>query len=115
MPSAFPALGRDVNTDYRTHPMDLLAQKLSLFAPLLVAKAQSRTGTSAGQSPRARERGVFMDLGILAAVAMLAVWAVGTFFFEAPGWLHILLTAGLFLLIWRITVRGTSPTKRADE
>ena len=30
---AFPALGHDVNVDYRTHPRDLLAQKLSLFAP----------------------------------------------------------------------------------
>lgn len=56
-----------------------------------------------------------MDLGILAAVAMLVVWAVGTFFFEAPGWLHILLTVGVFLLIWRITVRGTRPARPEDK
>lgn len=56
-----------------------------------------------------------MDLGILAAVAMLIVWAVGTFFFEAPGWLHILLTLGVFLLIWRITVRVTSSARPADK
>lgn len=37
---------------------------------------------------------------------MLVVWAAGTFFFEAPGWLHLLLTLGVFLLIWRIVVRG---------
>jgi hypothetical protein len=48
-----------------------------------------------------------MDLGILAAIAMLLVWAVGTFAFEAPGWLHLLLTIGVFLLIWRIVVRDT--------
>ena len=48
-----------------------------------------------------------MDLGILAAIAMLVVWAVGTFAFEAPGWLHLLLTIGVFLLIWRIVVRDT--------
>ena len=36
MPTAFPALGHDVNVDYRTHPRDLLAQKLSLFAPDLL-------------------------------------------------------------------------------
>lgn len=48
-----------------------------------------------------------MDLGIIAALAMLIVWAIGTFAFEAPGWLHLLLTAGVFLLIWRIVVRGT--------
>jgi hypothetical protein len=48
-----------------------------------------------------------MDLGIVAAVLMLIVWAVGTVAFEAPGWLHILLTVGVFLLIHRIVVRGT--------
>ena len=48
-----------------------------------------------------------MDLGIIAALAMLIVWAIGTFAFEAPGWLHLLLTAGVFLLNWRIVVRGT--------
>ena len=49
-----------------------------------------------------------MDLGIVAAILMLVFWAVGTVAFEAPGWLHILLTAGVFLLIHRIVVRGTS-------
>lgn len=48
-----------------------------------------------------------MDPGILVAVAMLAIWAAGTFLMDAPGWLHGLLTAGVFLLIWRIVVRGT--------
>ena len=48
-----------------------------------------------------------MDLGILAAIAMLLVWAVATFKFDAPGWIHLLLSGGLFLLIWRIVVRGT--------
>jgi hypothetical protein len=48
-----------------------------------------------------------MDLGIAAAIAMLLVWAIGTVAFEAPGWLHILLTAGVFLLIYRIVVRAT--------
>jgi len=28
VPTAFPALGHDVSTDYRTHPVDLSAQKL---------------------------------------------------------------------------------------
>ena len=47
-----------------------------------------------------------MDPWIIAAVAMLVVWAIGTFAFTAPGWLHFLLTLGVFLLIWRIVVRG---------
>jgi len=48
-----------------------------------------------------------MDLGIVAALAMLAVWALGTFVYEAPGWIHLLLSVGLFVLMWRIVVRGT--------
>jgi len=49
-----------------------------------------------------------MDLGILVAIAALILWAVATFMFEAPGWIHLLLTIGVFLLIYRIVVRGTS-------
>jgi len=49
-----------------------------------------------------------MDLGILGAIATLIVWAVATFMFEAPGWIHLLLTVGVFLLIYRIVIRGTS-------
>ena len=48
-----------------------------------------------------------MDLGIAAAIAMLIIWAIGTVAFEAPGWLHILLSVGVFLLIHRIVIRGT--------
>jgi hypothetical protein len=48
-----------------------------------------------------------MDIGILAALAMLVVWAIGTFVYEAPGWIHLLLSAGVFLVIYRIVVRGT--------
>lgn len=56
--------------------------------------------------PRAPAR---MDLYIVAAIAMLVVWGVGTFAFGAPGWVHLLLTLGVFLLIWRVVVRGTPP------
>jgi hypothetical protein len=48
-----------------------------------------------------------MDITLLAAIAMLIVWAIGTFVYEAPGWIHLLLTAGVFLVIYRIVVRGT--------
>ena len=48
-----------------------------------------------------------MDLGIASAVLMLIVWGVVTFRGDAPGWIHVLLTAGAFLLIYRIVVRGT--------
>jgi threonine/homoserine/homoserine lactone efflux protein len=48
-----------------------------------------------------------MDLGIIAAIVMLIVWAVITFFVnDAPGVTHALLTAGVALLLWRIVKRG---------
>lgn len=47
------------------------------------------------------------DFGLVAAVLMLVAWAVRTFLFDAPGWWHSLLTFGVFLLVWRIVVRGT--------
>jgi len=46
-----------------------------------------------------------MDIWMIAAVAMLVVWAIGTFAFTGPGWIHLLLTVGLSLLIWRIVAR----------
>lgn len=48
-----------------------------------------------------------MDIGIVAALAMLIVWGIATFAFEAPGFVHLLLTAGVFLLIWRIVALGS--------
>jgi uncharacterized membrane protein len=56
-----------------------------------------------------------MDLGIIAAIVMLAVWAFVTFTTIAPGWIHILLTMGMFLLIYRIVVRGTRGVGRGRK
>ena len=58
-----------------------------------------------------------MDLGIIAAIAMLLVWAIGTFFFDGPGWLHLLLTLGVSTIIWRVVVRGdrVHPTPKAPK
>lgn len=44
---------------------------------------------------------------MIAAIAMLIVWAIGTFALTGPGWIHLLLTLGVAILIWRIVVRGT--------
>ena len=118
-PSAFPALGRDVGIDCRTHPKDLSAQKLSLSAPAIAAsaignvQATRRTvnqswSDARGVAPVTLTDNAHMDIGIVAAIAMLAVWALGTFVYEAPGWIHLLLSVGLFVLMWRIVVRGTS-------
>ena len=59
-----------------------------------------------------------MDIGIIAAVAMLVLWATLTFATEAQGWVHLLLTLGIFLLIERIDARGkkrASPTSNPRE
>lgn len=53
-----------------------------------------------------------MDFYIAAAVLMLVVWAGVTVTTDAPGWIHVLLTGGMFLLIWRIVVRGTPKPKQ---
>ena len=47
-----------------------------------------------------------MDLGILVFGAMIVIWAIGALAFDGPGWLHLLLTVGVFGVIWRIVVRG---------
>ena len=53
-----------------------------------------------------------MDLGILAALALIAVWAVVALGASGPGWIHLLLTVGVTLLIWRIVRRGTPSEPR---
>ena len=56
-----------------------------------------------------------MDLWIVFAVLMLAVWAFVTFTTTAPGWIHLLLTVGMFLLIYRIVIRGTGVAGRSPK
>jgi Flp pilus assembly protein TadB len=56
-----------------------------------------------------------MDLWIALAIALLVIWAVATFGYAAPGWVHMLLTVGMTLLIWRIVERGAANGKRTDR
>ena len=55
-----------------------------------------------------------MDIGLIAAIAMIVVWAAGTFFFEAPGWIHLLLTLGVFLIVQR-TIARKATTKASER
>ena len=48
-----------------------------------------------------------IDLGIVLAVAMLVVWALGALVYDGPGWVHLLLIVGVTLLIWRVVARST--------
>jgi hypothetical protein len=52
-----------------------------------------------------------MDLGIIVAIIMLIMWAIGALVMQGPGWIHLLLTAGVSLLIYRIVVRTNGPAK----
>lgn len=48
-----------------------------------------------------------MDFYMLAGIAMLVAWGGITYTTDAPGWIHLMLTGGVFLIIWRIVVRDT--------
>ena len=51
-----------------------------------------------------------MDVGLIAGIVMLALWAAGTFFLDAPGWINLLLSVGMFVIIWRIALRSAGKT-----
>ena len=55
-----------------------------------------------------------MDLGMLAAIALLVIWAIGALVMQGPGWLHLLLTLGVTLLIYRIVARKVPAAGAAD-
>lgn len=50
-----------------------------------------------------------MDLGIVGALVLLLVWAVAALWLQGPGWVHLLLTIGMSLLIYRIVARDRGP------
>jgi hypothetical protein len=53
-----------------------------------------------------------MDLGIIAAIVLLLVWAVGALVIQGPGYIHLLLTIGVSLLIYRIVVRSAANSEK---
>ena len=55
-----------------------------------------------------------MDVPLLAAIVMLLLWAGGTFFLDSPGWINLLLSVGVFLLIWRIVLRSQITNKKGS-
>ncbi len=48
-----------------------------------------------------------MDFSLLAGIVLLIAWGGITYTTDAPGWVHLMLTGGVFLVIWRIVVRDT--------
>ena len=49
-----------------------------------------------------------MDLRMLGALALLLAWAIGALVLEGPGWIHLLLTIGVSLLVYSVVARGSS-------
>ena len=54
-----------------------------------------------------------MDLGIIIAIIVLVVWAIGALVMQGPGWIHLLLTVGVSLLIYRIVVSTSRDTTKS--
>jgi uncharacterized membrane protein len=48
-----------------------------------------------------------MNLGIVAAIVLLLMWAIGALVMQGPGWIHLLLTIGVSLLIYAIVIRSS--------
>jgi uncharacterized membrane protein len=55
-----------------------------------------------------------MDLGVIGALALLVIWAIAALVLEGPGWVHLLLTIGVSLLIYRIVARSSRMDKPVD-
>jgi peptidoglycan/LPS O-acetylase OafA/YrhL len=49
-----------------------------------------------------------MDLRILGALALLVIWAIAALVLEGPGWVHLLLTIGVSLLVYGVVARGSN-------
>jgi uncharacterized membrane protein len=56
-----------------------------------------------------------MNLGIIGALVLLFIWAIAAMVIEGPGWVHLLLTIGVSLLIYFILVRNSTKDERASK
>jgi uncharacterized membrane protein len=57
-----------------------------------------------------------MNLGVVGAMVLLLIWGIAALVIEGPGWVHLLLTVGVSLLIYSIVVRAsTKETRERDK
>jgi hypothetical protein len=56
-----------------------------------------------------------MDLGILGGIALIVAWGIAFFAFEPPGWVHLLLSVGVFVVIARVVMRGDPRKARLPD
>lgn len=69
----------------------------------------------ATDTERARQTKSHAVPALILGALMLVIWAYVTITTVAPGWVHILLTAGVFLLIYGIALRDPSTPRRRGE
>jgi hypothetical protein len=72
------------------------------------ASQSSKHAVSSGKPARKAYRVALIP----AAILMLVFWAIITFAFAGPGWVHIFLSLGVFLLIWGVVERGGGARRR---
>ncbi len=53
-----------------------------------------------------------MDMLTMVGAGMLVLWAAGAFFLEAPGFIHLFLSLGVFLVILGAVKRGEARRKK---
>lgn len=56
-----------------------------------------------------------MNWGIVGALVLLLIWGIAALVIEGPGWVHLLLTIGVSLLIYSIVVRSSARAERAER
>jgi uncharacterized membrane protein len=56
-----------------------------------------------------------MNWGIVGALVLLLIWGIAALVIEGPGWVHLLLTVGVSLLIYSIVVRSSARAERAER
>lgn len=90
--------------------MDLSAQEVNLFVPHILRCPEC---TPVAECDAISDQ--TMDLWIVAAIVMLVAWGALTFMTEAPGYVHLLLTFGVFIVIWRMVVNKTPDGPRSKS
>ena len=56
-----------------------------------------------------------MNWGIIGALVLLLIWAIAALVIEGPGWVHLLLTVGVSLLIYSIVARSSTRDRNAHD
>ena len=56
-----------------------------------------------------------MNWGVVGALVLLLIWAIAALVVEGPGWVHLLLTVGVSLLIYSIVIRSSTRDRSIRE